>query len=47
MFLHQLMPNSIACLDLYFWLANTCRFHPSPEDFAFIHRVHHQPKYVA
>jgi hypothetical protein len=47
MFLHQLMPNSIARLNLYFWLSKTCRIQPSAENFTFIHRVHHQPKYIA
>jgi hypothetical protein len=46
-FLHQLTPNSIARLNLYFWLAKRCHFEPSAEDFAFIHRVHYQPKIIA
>lgn len=46
MFLHQLTPNSIARLNLYFLLAKTCRFQPSAEDFAFIHRVHYHPKVI-
>jgi hypothetical protein len=47
MFLHQLTPNSIACLNLYFLLAKTCCFQPSAEDFAFIHHVHYHPKVIA
>jgi hypothetical protein len=40
MFLHQLTPNYIARLNLYFWLVKTCRFQSSDEDFSFVHRVH-------
>jgi hypothetical protein len=47
MFLHQLIPNSIVHLNLYFWLAKTCRFQPSAEIFAFVHHVHYQPKIIA
>jgi hypothetical protein len=47
MFLHRLMPNSIAYLNLYFWLAKTCRFHPLAKNFAFVHLAHHQPKVIA
>jgi hypothetical protein len=47
MFLHQLTPNSIARLNLYFWLAKTCHFQPSAENITFVHRVHYQPKIIA
>ncbi|RLM54510.1 putative retrotransposon protein [Panicum miliaceum] len=45
-FLHQLRPSSIVRLNLYFWLAKTCRFKPSAKDFAFVHRVHYQLKTI-
>lgn len=31
MHVHQLTPNSFVQLNLYFWLAKTCRFEPSVE----------------
>jgi hypothetical protein len=46
MFLHQLTPNSIARLNLYFWLTKTCSFQPLAKGFAFVHRVHYQPKMI-
>lgn len=44
MYTHQLTPNSFVWLNLYFWLVKTLRFQPSAEGFAFIHKVHFQPK---
>ena len=46
-FLHQMTPTSIVRLNLYMWLAKTCRFSPSAEGFACAFRVHYQPKKIS
>jgi hypothetical protein len=46
MFLHQLTPNSVACLNLYFWLAKTYHFQPLAKNFTFVHHLHHQLKAI-
>lgn len=46
MHIHQLTLNSLVRVNLYFWLAKTCCFVPSPEVFAHIHRVHHHLKCI-
>ena len=43
-YLHQMSPISIVRLNLYMWLAKTCRLSPSTEGFARAFRVHYQPK---
>lgn len=47
MYTHQLTPNAFVRLNLYFWLVKTCGFRLSAEGFAFIHKVHFQPKAVS
>ena len=46
-FLHQMTPTSIVRLNLYMWLAKTCRLSPSAEGFARAFRVHYQPKRIS
>jgi hypothetical protein len=46
-YLHQMTPTSIVRLNLYMWLAKTCRLSPSAEDFAHALRVHYQPKRIS
>ena len=40
-------PMSIVRLNLYMWLAKTCRLAPSAEGFAHAFRVHYQPKKIS
>ena len=40
-YLHQMTPTSIVRLNLYMWLAKTCRLSPSAEGFARAFRVHY------
>lgn len=44
--MHQLTPNTFVRLNLYVWLSKTCRFEPSAETFAYMHKVHHQPQCI-
>jgi len=46
-YLHQMTPTSIVRLNLYMWLAKTCRLSPSAEGFARAFRVHYQPKKIS
>ena len=46
-YLHQMTPISIVRLNLYMWLAKTCRLSPSAEGFARAFRVHYQPKKIS
>jgi len=46
-YLHQMTPSSIVRLNLYMWLAKTCRLSPSAEGFARAFRVHYQPKKIS
>jgi len=46
-YLHQMTPTSVVRLNLYMWLAKTCRLAPSTEDFARAFRVHYQPKKIS
>ena len=46
-YLHQMTPTSIMRLNLYMWLAKTCRLFPSAEVFARAFRVHYQPKKIS
>ena len=46
-YLHQMTPTSIVRLNLYMWLAKTCRLSPSTEGFARAFRVHYQPKKIS
>ena len=46
-YMHQMTPNSIVRLNLYMWLAKTCRLAPSAEGFARAFRVHYQPMKIS
>jgi len=46
-FLHHMTPNSFARVNLFMWLSKTCRLAPTPENFARVMRVHHQPKSIS
>ena len=46
-YLHQMTLTSIVRLNLYMWLAKTCRLAPSAEGFARAFRVHYQPKKIS
>jgi len=39
-------PSSFLQLNMYFWLAKTCRINPNAEGFARVYRVHYQPKKI-
>jgi len=45
-YLHKMTPTSIVRLNLYMWLAKTCRLSASAEGFARAFRVHYQPKKI-
>lgn len=45
-FLHQLAPNAFVQLAFYMWICRTTKVNPSPEEFAYMHRVHKQPHSV-
>jgi hypothetical protein len=45
-YLHQMTPNSFIWLSLFMWLAKTCRIAPTVENFAWVSRVHYQPKTI-
>jgi len=40
-------PTSVVRLNLYMWLAKTCRLTPSAEGFARAFQVHYQPKKIS
>lgn len=44
--LHQLTLNAFIRLNLFLWLAKTCKFPTTSEASAYLHRVHHQPKVI-
>ena len=46
-YLHQMTPTSIVRLNLYMWLAKSCRLSASAEGFARAFRVHYQPKKIS
>jgi len=46
-YLHQMTPTSIVWLNLYMWLAKTCRLSLSAEGFARAFRVHYQLKKIS
>ena len=39
-------PNSFIRLNLFMWLAKTCRVPPMVENFARVSRIHYQPKTI-
>ena len=41
-----MMPNSFIQLNLFMWLAKTCRIAPTLENFARVSRIHYQPKTI-
>jgi len=45
-YLHQMTPNSFIWLSLFMRLAKTCRIAPIVENFAWVSRVHYQPKTI-
>lgn len=44
--LHQLTQNAFIRLSPYMWICKTMKVTSSPEGFAFVHRVHKQPRVI-
>ena len=45
-YLHQMTPTSFVRLNLFMWLAKTCRVEPTAEAFARVFHIHYQPKTI-